>query len=187
MPYVYWRNLVLGDPMAAPYAMRPRSRSPAPATAMRLTGAVSIHVDATDPGDRGVASIVLYADGVEVARADGDTLDYCLALDAGDGHQLLAVARAADDPTGARPWQPKGWLALSLDSDGGSTECAPPMPDAGTSGQDAGVSASDASVNVDGGTSPPAAGCGCRVGRGRESPAWLALALLGLTLLRRRP
>ncbi len=70
MPYAYWRNLVLGDPMAAPYAMRPMVQITGASDGDRLSGAVSIHVDATDPGDRGIASIVLYADGVEVARAD---------------------------------------------------------------------------------------------------------------------
>ena len=186
MPFVYWQNLVLGDPMAAPYALRPTLSVTGVASGERLSGAVEITIDAVDPGMRGIASIVAYLDGVEIARADGDALTHCLSVPSGDGHQLLIVARAAPDPTDMRVWQPKGWVSLDLDSDGGPLACAPPMPDAGP-GADAGIS--DASVPTDGGPGEDPGGCGCRVGAPSRSPfggALLALAALVFVAARRR-
>lgn len=179
MPFVYWRNLVLGDPMAAPYAKRPEVTITGVRDGDRLADAVPVHVEASDSTGLGVASIVLYLDGEEIARADGDVLDHCLAIGAGEGHQLLAVARVAMDPSDAHPYPPKGWAALSLDGEGGSTECAAPMPDAGTR---------DGGVNADASTGPSApSGCGCRVASSGGSGAWLlASALVGLALRRRR-
>ncbi len=182
MPFVYWRNLVLGDPMAAPYAQRPEVTITGVADGARLGGATRVEVSATDPGERGIESIVLYLDGVEIARAAGGSLEHCLVVPAGDGHQLLAVARALEDPAGVRIYREKGWLALSLDASAGATECAAPMPDAGP--PDGGAQL-DADVG-DAGTVPPSAGgCGCRV-RGSRSPGAAPLALLALLASRRR-
>lgn len=183
LPFVYWRNLVLGDPMAAPHALRPELTVEGVTEGARLDGAVTLTVDATDPGARGVASIVAYLDGVEVARADGDRLEHCLAVPEGEDHHLLVVARAAEDPTLARPYQPKGWRSLTFDSAGGATECGVDV-DAGPV-VDGSISA-DAGASADGGLSGADAGCSCRVTpRGPRSPIAL-LALAGLLLLRAR-
>ncbi len=178
MPFVYWRNLVLGDPMASPYGRRPVVEITGVSEGDRLTGAARITVTATDADARGISSIVLYLDGDEIARADSGSLEHCLAVPAGDGHQLLAVARIAEDPTGERVWREKGWLALALDSDGGALECAAPMPNAGAM--------EDAGVQLDGGpvvTTP--GGCGCRASGGGEGGA-IGLALIALLAWRRR-
>ena len=181
LPFAYWRNVVLGDPMAAPYAQRPVVTVEGVTDGESLEGAAAITVTATDPAGRGVSWIALYLDGVELARADGDRLEHCLVAPAGAGQQLLAVARAAPDDTLARPYQPKGWRALTLDSAGATTECA--APDAGPP-LDA-ATPPDASVPPDGGSAPPEAGCGCRAA-GRPSGSWLALLVIAALVTWRR-
>lgn len=180
MPFVYWMNLVLGDPMAAPYAQRPEVTITGVSDGARLDGATRVEVSASDPGERGIESIVLYLDGVEIARASGGSLEHCLVAPVGDGHQLLAVARALDDPAGVRIYREKGWLALSLDAGAGATECGAPTLDAGA--PDAGA---QLDADVDAGTASSAGGCGCRVG-GAGSPGAATLGLLALLALRRR-
>ncbi|HJL16777.1 MAG TPA: TIGR03790 family protein [Sandaracinaceae bacterium LLY-WYZ-13_1] len=183
MPYVYWRNLVLGDPMLAPFALRPQLTVTGVEDGASVDGAIPLTVDAVDPGDRGVASIVAYLDGVEVARAEGDRLEACVVIDGGADHQLLVVARAAEDPTGARPYQPKGWAAFDLASDGEATACA--APDAGVPADDASAPDRDGGVGgPDGGTTSDGEGCSCAApGRPRDVPAGPPLALLAIAAL----
>lgn len=179
MPYTYWRNLVLGDPMAAPHATRPLVELSGVMDGERLGGAVPITVSASDALGRGVASVVAYVDGVEIARVDGDRLEHCLSVPAGDDHQLLLVARAAADPAEVHIWEPKGWLSVTLHSDSGSLECRPP----------------DAGVVTDGGVldaglvdDPMSGGCSCRASRGADPRGGLhfGLAAVVLALGRRR-
>ncbi|MFK7989302.1 MAG: MYXO-CTERM sorting domain-containing protein [Sandaracinaceae bacterium] len=137
---------------------------------------------------------------MEVARAEGDTLDACVPIEVGDGQPLLVVARAAADSTGERPHQPKGWTLLELDADGGSASCDV-LPDAGP-GADAGVdggagtdastsvdagAGTDAAIAADGGPGMDDAGCSCRAGQPGSSSGglWLSLAAV-LVLVRRR-
>lgn len=179
MPYVFWMNLVLGDPMAAPFAMRPTLAVDGLSEGATLDGATPVTVTATDPGGRGIESVALIVDGVEVAREQGDTLSHCLVADAGE-HQALIVARAADDPMGERIWKPKGWESFAITAAAGATECA--------SGEDAGVGPTDGGVGTDAGPGEPTdGGCSCRAGARRDSPAGaLALLVLGALVLRRR-
>ena len=102
-------------------------------------------------------------------------------MSAGPGaHQLLIVGRAADDPTGAHPWMPKGWIAYAF-SDDGPSECLDP---------DGGLGA-DASMGVDGGsadggTTPMTDGCSCRASRSAGRARLSVLVLSLLLALRRR-
>ena len=138
LPFTYWQNLVLGDPMAAPYAVRPVVvLDPAPAAGPALWG-----VAATDAADRGPVSLHVYADGVEVAAAMGEGTRLCVAP-ADPPVEWLVVAQAAQTPTD--PWQPKGWASAVLPI-APAEGCALPdaaLPDAGAPLADAGVPTPD--------------------------------------------
>jgi hypothetical protein len=165
LPYVYWMNLVLGDPMLAPYAVRPIVTLDGVADGDTVADARMVHVSATDPEGLGVDSLALFLDGTEVARADGDALDLCLDVPGGFTGQLLAVAQKRDDGTARGLHRPKGWLAIQVNGADGFTTCGPhdagpsidamvtPRPDAGPSGADAGTGPGDSS------------GCACAVHR----------------------
>ncbi|MGE0784204.1 MAG: TIGR03790 family protein [Sandaracinaceae bacterium] len=179
LPYVFWMNLVLGDPMAAPYAIRPTLSVSGIDEGASLAGATSITVDATDAESRGIESVAMFVDGVEVARAMSGSLTHCLDADPGE-HQLLIVARVAEDASGVSIWKPKGWVAYSFTAAAGASTCATPMGDGGVSA-DGGVSSTDAGPGAMTGD-----GCGCRV---TTAPGGrpIALALIGIALgLRRR-
>lgn len=189
LPNVYWHNLVLGDPMAAPYAVRPVITVDGAADRATLAGATPITLTADDPAGRGVAWIAAFVDGEEVARADGDTLTHCLVPPAGPS-TVLVVAQAAEDPTDARPFQPKGWVSLQVTGADGPSTCAEPTDDAGAGDTDAGAGR-DAGVRDDGGAAvdagPPeggGGGCACRAAPSGAGPA-IFLALLGLAASRR--
>ncbi|MBX3269133.1 MAG: TIGR03790 family protein [Sandaracinaceae bacterium] len=186
MPFVYWQNLVLGDPMAAPYARRPALTVDGVADGAPLAAPVRVEVGATDPSGYGVESVAALLDGVEVAREEGDALTLCLAPGAAGGPErhLLIVARAAADPEERYVWKPKGWVALRVRAE--LAGC--PAPDAGVPGDDGGASALDASVALDAGDGAGGDGCACRAAApSRGGPGALgALALLALTT-RRRP
>jgi hypothetical protein len=182
LPYTYWLNLVVGDPMLAPYAQRPTVTITGAADDATLSTATMLHVVATPPTGRTIAHLVLLADGVEVASADGAVIDHCLVTAVASNVQLLAVATTAPGAMGTPSlWAAKGWDAIHVHETAASTTCPPPVdaattPDAGTT--------SDGSVRADASsTSPPAASCGCRAG-GSGQPSAL-LALLALALARR--
>ncbi|MCB9549475.1 MAG: hypothetical protein H6706_27040 [Myxococcales bacterium] len=124
LPYVYWRNLVLGDPLAAPWAVRPVVR-----LAVSAAGEAEVEVE----DERGILSIELYLDGDRVATARSRSrLRACLP---GEGGRLLAVAEAR----GEHPV--KGWATL----DGAWAE-------GGCGGEDAGApdaASSDAAPPAD--------------------------------------
>ncbi|MEZ4337809.1 MAG: MYXO-CTERM sorting domain-containing protein [Sandaracinaceae bacterium] len=187
MPNVYWRNLVLGDPMAAPYAQRPEVTIEGVSDGEALSGAVAVHLSATDPGMRGIGSIAAFLDGEEVLREASDDAFLCLGAD-GDGvdRQLLVVARAADDPTEARVWQPKGWVALTLRTSGVSA--CPTGEDAGVPPIDDAGAADDGGTGADAGMAPTSDGCACRATPtpARGPAGLLVLALLGLAVRARR-
>ena len=187
MPYVYWLNLVLGDPMLAPYAQRPTVTITGASDGASLSSATMIHVVATPPTGRTIAHLVLLADGVPVAMADAATLDHCLAIDGSSGVQLLAVATTAAGAMGTTsPWPAKGWQAIHVGETATSTTCAAPV-DAATT-PDGGVRPADGSIAGDASiTPPPSSSCGCRAaGAGSPSLAWIALAVLLVAGRRRR-
>ena len=187
MPFVYWRNLVLGDPMAAPWAHRPRVTVSGVNEGETLTASRAVTVVAEPPEGAQIAATVLYVDGVEAARAAGDRVTHCLA---GDGaRELLAVAQVAED-NGAGRHAPKGWTRVRVTLRGATGTCeaadaaadAPPDAQADAA---ADVATADAAVarGGDGG------GCGCRAQgttRGGVTALWL-VAVLGMLRRRGRP
>ncbi|HHH30145.1 MAG TPA: TIGR03790 family protein [Polyangiaceae bacterium] len=189
LPNAYWRNLVLGDAIAAPHARRPTVELTGVADGSRIAGAETIRVTATDiVPDRGVASVTAYLDGVQVAMSTGDTLEHCLVAPAGDEQQLLIVARAGEDPAGDRIFRPKGWLAITLSSDGVSTDCAEPQPDGGLADggvAEGGIAVADGGLDA-GADGPSGEGCGCRVFGARPGGMPAAFFMAAVLLARRR-
>ncbi|MEM9112279.1 MAG: TIGR03790 family protein [Myxococcota bacterium] len=132
MPFVYWRNLVLGDPMTAPYATRPQVRASLFEDAS-ISGGTELSIEVVD--ERALQSVTLYLDGVEIERVEGgDRIELCLETAPDGPAQLLAVAQVA---ASADPAQPKGWIAVDFSGDGSRGSCEPPPTDMGPA-QDAG-------------------------------------------------
>lgn len=177
MPYLYWRNLVLGDPMAAPYARRPKVALDGLADGQVVGQAVHVVASATDVAGSGIAAIKLYLDGVLAASADGDVLDVCVDLPARDKVQVLAVAQNLPGAGALLKFPPKGWTMVTIDGRGpGKPACDAP-PDGGPPTDDAGNAASP---------TVPQGGCSCDVSA-EPSPGSFALAaLVALVLSRRR-
>lgn len=86
--YLYWQNLVLGDPLTTPYAERPVVDIPA-----EVPVGTPLTVTATHPD--GVAETRIYVDGILRAVDDADALSFALAGTAGTTHEILGVAFAA--------------------------------------------------------------------------------------------
>lgn len=105
LPFTYWRNLVLGDPMAAAYATRPEVRAEL-ANCRNDDGTRTLHVEVADPAERGTPAVAVYADGLPLFAGEG-SVD--VALDDGESVELLVVAQAAE---GVRS---KGWATVQLE------------------------------------------------------------------------
>lgn len=128
LPFLYWHNLVLGDPLAAPYARRPQVVVSGVFAGERVEGDRRITVTATDPLGRPLRSLRLFVDGRLVAESTAASLEHCLAA-RGPTH-LLAVAQVADDGTLATRHQPKGWSGFGVELEPGPVGCGAD-PDAG--------------------------------------------------------
>ena len=108
LPFAFWQNLVLGDPMAAPHARRPEV-DPGLEDDAVLAGPTLVMASAVDPVEgRGVAVVAAFFDGVALGEAEGERLELCLAP-ATEEHTLLVVAQAAAGPAGPGAFRPKGW------------------------------------------------------------------------------
>lgn len=167
MPYVYWMNLVLGDPLLAPYAERPEVTIEGLTDGMTFESAV-LSVRATPPAGRSIASLILYVDGVEAARSEGPSLTHCLAPSAAGNHEVLAVARTLLDASAPHPYPAAGWASIAASARGGATSCT--VPDAGTDAGGVDASVGDAGPGTGGG------GCACRAGHvGHDRSAFLAV------------
>jgi hypothetical protein len=202
LPYVYWHNLVLGDPMAAPYAARPEVSLTLDGTAVTgpttepITLGTPLEVAIEAPADRSVSRVAIYVDGVLHHEAlevpgDGRTFTHCL----GEGHPesvgedvqvLVAVTIASDIARDLRAV--RGWRAFRATITSGDGLCGASSPDAGES--DAGASDADLRPRDDGGstTSPPSSGCACRASTPARDDrgALIALFALALAVTRRR-
>jgi MYXO-CTERM domain-containing protein len=174
MPFVYWRNLVLGDPLLAPYAKRPVVTM----TGLSASASVAqlVTVTAKDMAGSGIAKIQLFVDGKLLAEGAGDTLEACVPVHAGTTSQVLAVAQNAVGTAALAKFPPKGWTSMSLSGTAEGVVCAS-APDGGT----------------DGGTLDPVSpqdsggGCSCRSAtQGSGSAGSVGLALGVLLFLRRR-
>ncbi len=173
MPFAYWLNLVLGDPMAAPYATRPTVTLEGVRAGDALAGARRIVARATDPMGRAIAWVAMFADGVEVGRATGDHVEVCANVMPGMNRQILAVAQVADDGSRTGAHQPKGWTSISVTATTGDTMCAAVSDggaaDASSDGNDGAGSGDgamaqgDASSDVGAEGRSGGASCACRI------------------------
>ncbi len=101
-PFRYWMNLVLGDPLCAPFARRPAVVVEG-APEGPWSGTVPLRV--TAPGAR---AIDVYVDGVHAARIDGAEGGVRLdTLRVADGARHVLVEATGDDEAESR-----GWLVL---------------------------------------------------------------------------
>jgi uncharacterized protein (TIGR03790 family) len=117
MPYVYWRNVVLGDPMAVPYARRPVVTFEGLETGTRVFSATHrIKVRAINPAGGAIGTTHLYVDGVEVAGSKDGHLEACVGIPRSEGKELplLAVAQTADDGSPSARYRPKGWKEIRV-------------------------------------------------------------------------
>jgi hypothetical protein len=175
LPFQYWKNLVLGDPMLAPYAKRPVVTISGLTDGASQSDASTVTASATDPNGVGIGHIALYVDGVSVAEADADTVSACVKVPAQSNVQILAVAQTSKGAGALGKFPPKGWTEIHVTGQaGGATTCSvggDEPPDAG----------------VDGGTTGDvASGCACRAAGGRRaSPLGAIAALFALALSRR--
>lgn len=189
MPFVYWHNLVLGDAMLAPYAVRPEVEIEGVEEGDSVDDARPITIRGSDlTGEGELEWLALFIDGLEVARVVGGetSLEHCLDVQEGEGVQLLAVAQMADDGTIPGMYRPKGWTSIRIDGAPGVGECLPDedggpgdadMPEVDgdvldDAGADTDVDAdgdADEAIEVDSGPDDPAGdGCGCRAAGGGE-------------------
>lgn len=101
IPVAYWMSLVLGDPLCAPYAQRPKVD--VLARGREWSGGAPLTVSAP-----GAARIDVYVDGTWTCGADGASLDGVVDTERfADGpHRVLVQA------TGAGQWKPAGWTTL---------------------------------------------------------------------------
>ncbi|MEW5849974.1 MAG: TIGR03790 family protein [Myxococcota bacterium] len=122
LPYAYWRNLVLGDPMAAPYANRPEVTLEVSLAC--AGGAASAHLRAS-VSDGDVESLTVLVDGA-VSRV---TTEQALELDLpGQPAQVLVVAQRRDDGTPAGGPRSKGWAAHQITTEALGAACTASEP-----------------------------------------------------------
>lgn len=191
LPFAYWLNLVLGDPMLAPYAQRPTVAIDGASDGDTLTSATMLSITATPPDGRAIARLSLLVDGTEVASAVGPTLDHCLAIATGEHAQILAVATTAAGADGTpSPWPAKGWLSIHVDEMATSATCGLAAPDAGSthSGMsDAGTTAqTDASRGDAWATEPPPPSTSCGCSTSTNTGCTWSLVLVAVWLASRR-
>jgi hypothetical protein len=156
-PYVYWKNLVLGDPMLAPYAKRPVVTISGLNDGATQTDATMVTATATDSSGAGIANVTLYVDGQVAATAQGDTVTTCVKVPATPGVQILAVAQTNTGAGGLAKFPPKGWNEIHVT---GSTTGNAQCPQSGDN------DVADAGTDAGEGSETSGGGCSCN-----ESPA----------------
>lgn len=163
MPFTYWRNLVLGDPMAAAYATRPEVHAEL-ASCRNDDGTLTLQVAATDPANRGTPSLAVYADGALLFSGEGNLE---VPIDDRESAEFLVVAQAG----GAT--HSKGWTTLQIEPSPEIPLCS--QGEGGTGGSPPPPSPPDARADDEGGCSST----------GESAALWPALALLALARSRR--
>ncbi len=131
LPYVYWRNLVLGDPMAAPYAKRPKLTISGATTGSAILGSRRIKAQATEPSGLGIAWIALFVDGKEVGRSTTSSVEVCVDIPTAASVQILAVAQTkakTGTPNFPDQFQPKGWAEMRVVGQAGPQGCLSTEP-----------------------------------------------------------
>ena len=190
MPFVYWQNLVLGDPLLAPYARRPRVTVFGLENLETVAGSRNIRVEAIDEEQRGIASIVVYVNGKKWRESRGEPIEGCLAYEPSESVQVLAVAQVDGFGDVYDQYLPKGWSSKYVGFQQGPQDCSGIDVDAGTSG-DTGEQNSPVTNPIDGGDMGSSESvavpseCGCNVSS-RSSMALGGAWLFLLLILRRR-
>jgi uncharacterized protein (TIGR03790 family) len=94
IPYLYWMNLVLGDPLAAPYATPPAVTLISPLPGEVLSGQVRYEATATTPAAAGIRQMEFFVDDELVhVEPDGDGwVRIDTSLHADGAHRLEVVA-----------------------------------------------------------------------------------------------
>lgn len=114
LPFVYWMNLIIGDPMVAPFAKRPKISVQSEdgltgingeTMSMPGSGNVRLRFNAQLDGES-ISMLRIFVDGAMAASVTDASVE--LQLAAGD-HHIVAVAQAAKSASGAGVWQSKGW------------------------------------------------------------------------------
>ena len=117
--YLYWQNLYIGDPLAAPWAERPAVAIETDDGTIPQGSDLTVTATHSD----GVAGVILYLDGVRVAQSVGDSLAYTIDDLPGTELDVLAVAIAANAVVSRPGWpnpdqQPQpdvqGWSTAAI-------------------------------------------------------------------------
>ena len=165
-PYLYWQNILLGDPLATPYAQRP--------TVALVSSAEGGPTVFEGQHPDGVASIKAYLEGVLVGEAQGERLEIVLDEVEGGVVEVLVVAIASNTNI-SRPGWPEEAPLVRPDVQGWGTLAVTVGPPESSDSADSG--------DTGGPAEPDPEDCaGCSSGPGG---AWL-LGLFGLLLVRRR-
>ncbi len=165
-PYLYWQNILLGDPLTTPWASRP--------TVSWVSSAEGGPTLFQGEHPDGVGSMKAYLDGVLVGEAQGELLEIVLNEPEGSELELLVVATASPTNLVRSGWPEEAPLARP-DVQGWDTLQVTVGPAAGADSADSGDSGQPAD--------PPPEDCtGCSSSLGGAG----LLGLLGLLLVRRR-
>jgi hypothetical protein len=186
--FLYWQNIFLGDPLATPYAERPKVTIGDAGGSHPHNQPIVVH--ATHPA--GVVSIDLFESGKRVAQVKGDTLDYMPTESVGASLDLLAIAVAVDAPVKRTGWtvvmqQPhaevQGWIEgkVTLGPDGASPEPSSGDGGGGADGGSVDGSGDDGGGNAGSGNGGGSGGCACRQAPA-EANGWTSAAMVGLGL-----
>ena len=94
IPYLYWMNLVLGDPLAAPYAIPPTVTIEEPADGSTVSGMTRLRASSTTPRVEGIGLLELFVDDELVGTfpADSGQVNWDSTTVADGWHRFEAVA-----------------------------------------------------------------------------------------------
>jgi uncharacterized protein (TIGR03790 family) len=132
IPYLYWMNLVLGDPLAAPHAVPPSVTIAAPAPGAVVSGTVRFEASATTPKVQGIRQLEFFA-GDSLVHVEPDGAGW-LRLDTAafpDGPLALEVVAFENTPIDT---QGSGRIEVLVDNSGLQLAIASPLAGAVVSG-----------------------------------------------------
>jgi uncharacterized protein (TIGR03790 family) len=163
--FLYWQNVLLGDPLVAAFAERPEVT-----VGPEVGAGGTLVVTATHPA--GIGELALFVDGARVATERLDRIEWMVDAEEGDTLEVLAVASAAASRLQRPGWPAteqknrsgtQGWSALTL-----------------TVGPPDGTSDPADDDDPTGDAGPKEGGCGCAGGApGATAGATLLAALAG--------
>ena len=105
-PLLYWKSVVIGDPLLAPYATQPEISVVLPSDP--LTGVTQLTADVSDP--KGVARVDFYINGAEVGSSSSEP--YTVTVDTSQYHVGIHTIAARAVQAGAVASE--GWAATEV-------------------------------------------------------------------------